>query len=462
MDISEIIIPMLEVDDNLKVINCNSSFEKQLKLTAFEIKGKGIEVVNSALPEIVFNNNREIIFFNNDGKDKKFFNVMVDKKNDRYYIYFYDVSNFKIDEMAFYKSYQINNLQKITELISLEYNNQLAAILGFVSFLKNIVNPSNEILQYLNIIEKSAHRASSLTNQLLSFSGSDYFRQTYINLNRVIQQNVELFKSASSPFIDYELQLYNGDLYISWDENQIHQIIINTILNAREAIENKKGKGKITIKTQKSDGFIVYIIEDNGIGINQSNISKVFQPFFTTKDINKHSGMGVSIVEGILKNMGGSINITSDQLTRVEIQFPDNNIVIDDLEVVSNRGNGERVLIIDDKEAMRSLASILLEERNYIPYPASDYLKALKILENNKIDIVLLDIMLEKINGRDLFHKIRELYPDIPIILLTGTGDEVMIKELVYKCGAGLIMKPFKNYEFYNAIESKLHSLSKI
>ena len=251
-----LICGIIIMDSSYNVLIYNDRSSQITEYSIHEIKESSLEILNSHFYDKLHNNIIEKnygpieddLYIVTKNKKEKFVkrNIEFIIKNEhleKIVISFIDITKYKEIEQDYF-FYQKNlSLSEVTKTISLEYNNLLAAILGFSSFLKNMVNPSDDMYKYLEIIETSANQASGLTNQLMSFAGNSYFKQSYVNFNKLVHQNVELFKKTvgSNIKIDYNNSI--EDLYIYWDESQLNQIVINTILNAKEAIEQKKIQG---------------------------------------------------------------------------------------------------------------------------------------------------------------------------------------------------------------------------
>ncbi|HOV13753.1 MAG TPA: response regulator [Spirochaetota bacterium] len=464
-----LICGIIIMDSSYNVLIYNDRSSQITEYSIHEIKESSLEILNSHFYDKLHNNIIEKnygpieddLYIVTKNKKEKFVkrNIEFIIKNEhleKIVISFIDITKYKEIEQDYF-FYQKNlSLSEVTKTISLEYNNLLAAILGFSSFLKNMVNPSDDMYKYLEIIETSANQASGLTNQLMSFAGNSYFKQSYVNFNKLVHQNVELFKKTvgSNIKIDYNNSI--EDLYIYWDESQLNQIVINTILNAKEAIEQKKIQGLIEIEVYHDNNYLKYIIKDNGIGIAPEQKDEIFKPYFTTKDVSKHRGLGLSVTEGIVKNMGGSIDCHLNNKTTFTITLPYQIVDINKITMLDLYGNGEKILVIDDVDSMRNLATILLKQKNYVPFVCSNGKDGLEILKKENIDLVLLDVIMPDMGGEEVFYEIKKINPTIPIILLTGYTEEKLVQKLVKTDGAGIIVKPFETYDFFNKIHTEL------
>lgn len=466
---NNLICAVIVLDINYNVVDYNKKAEELTEYSLSEIKENSLEILNSHFYDKIHNSIMEKIYTKiNDelyivtkNKKERFIKrniefIINDHHINKLLISFIDITKYKELEQDYF-FYQKNlSLSEVTRAISLEYNNLLAAILGFSSFLKNMVNPSNDMYRYLEIIEASANQASGLTNQLMSFAENSYFKQTYVNFNKLVHQNVELFRKTFNNNIKIEFNNSLEDLYIYWDESQLNQIVINTILNAKEAIEQTNRPGLIEIFVTQDNNLLKYIIKDNGIGIKPELIDNVFKPYFTTKDVGKHSGLGLSAAEGIVKNLGGNIDCTSNNKTTFTISLPYQIVDINKITMLDLYGNGENILVIDDVDSMRNLSSVLLKQKNYTPFVASSGKEGLDILKRENIALVLLDVIMPDMGGEEVFFEIRKIKPEMPIILLTGYTEEKLVQKLVKEGGAGIIVKPFETYDFFNKIHSGL------
>ena len=465
--IKNIICGILILDKKFSILDISNEFENITEYKLSELKDKGIEILNNTFLEKIYlqiknkvfsDINDELTIISKTKQEKtikrRVSYIISNDDVDKIVISIVDISNSKKYELEIFNFQKLETLSAITKSIALEYNNLLAAIMGFSSFLKSMVNPTNEIYNYLNIIENNANKASTLTNQLMSFAGNNYFRQAQIELNKLIKSNIDIFQKSLTSNITIKENLYQGEILLYWDENQIHQIIINTILNSKEAIEEANiEEGIIEISTNIVDGDIIYEISDNGIGVLNDNADKIFEPYYTTKEIGKHTGLGLSVTQGIIKNMNGSISCKQiDGKTVFKITIPYKEPNANEFFVKDFRGSNQNILIIDDVDEIRNLASVLLKNKGFNLIGAKSGKMALDILHNNKIDLVLLDIVMPEMTGEEFFKVINRLYPEIPVILLTGCMEEDIVKPMMEKGLKDAILKPFQTFDFYNKI----------
>ncbi|HOJ63304.1 MAG TPA: response regulator [Spirochaetota bacterium] len=460
------------IKKDFKIIKISKEFEKITEWQESDFKEKSLEIINESFLEKIYLNIKnkdfspiedEITIITKSKKEKeikRYVNYVIENNEiTKIVITIIDISNYKKRELNILSSQRLETLSTVTKAISLEYNNLLATIVGFASFLKGIINPGTEIYNYLNIIEKNANRASALTNQLLSFAGTDYFRESQININNIISYNVELFQKTLMPDISFNLNLTPEDIIIYWDENQIHQIIINLILNAKEAIEEKKNpNGKINIISKIENGYFKLYIEDNGIGIKDNQLEKIFEPYYTTKDIKKHSGLGLSVTQGIIKNMNGTIDVKiekrdDENWTIFIISIPYKLKEIETYILPEIDGKNTKVLVIDDVPEIRNLSNVILKQKNFNPILAGSAKEAMEILNKERdIELILLDVVMPEMSGEHLFKEIKNRYPNIPIILLTGCTEERILSGLLKQESVEIILKPFNTFDFITKI----------
>jgi len=361
--------------------------------------------------------------------------------------------------------------------IAHDFNNLLTVILGNVQ-LAQYSNHANPILTpYLEQIQQSGERAAKLTRQLLSFSRKQPIQQQMLNLNELITGMLKMLKRLIGEDISIETSLQAKLPNFSADEGGLEQVIMNLVLNARDAMPDG---GQITIRTElvtlndqdclnipESDPgtYVRLTLQDTGIGMDESILGNIFEPFFSTKDQGQGTGLGLSVVYGILQQHKGFAKVEShlNSGTVFQLFFPFSNIpeqqLIDESKVSeSPSGNGERILLVEDEDSIRSLFKIVLTRNNYQVTPACNAEEALIIFEEENADfqVLISDIILTGANGLDLAVQLKQKKPELKVILASGyLGDRVKLSSIL-KEGFTFIQKPIALPSLLSAIRKVL------
>jgi len=339
---------------------------------------------------------------------------------------------------------QLRHAQKMESIgqlaggVAHDFNNILTTIMGYSSSMKKVPELSEKIRKRVEEIEKASQRGAELTKQLLTFSRKQTPRLETINLNEVINGSLGFLKRTLPPTITIESKLSPDLGLVSADSGQMQQILMNLCVNSRDAMP---GGGKIRIETEniqieveyirnhfyaKPGPFVLLTFTDTGEGIKKELLSRIFEPFFTTKSVGKGTGLGLSIVYGIVKNHKGFINVYSEKGkgTTFKIYLPQTTGRVkakSEAEPVIKGGN-ETVLIVEDEDMILNLVFSLLGELGYKCYTAANGLEGLKVYQEkgSEIDLVILDIVMPKMNGPELFVEIRKINPEAKVIMSSG------------------------------------------
>ena len=362
--------------------------------------------------------------------------------------------------------------------IAHDFNNILTGVLGYASLLKHRLRGQEETKRFIDIIETSSLRAADLVRQLLAFSrGTQPEDLQVVYPNRVIRETNRLLESSLGKDLQVELDLPQGLPPIAANSTQVQQAVLNLCLNARDAMPNG---GKITISSAAVDldgkpsshykdlaaepGQYVRIrVADNGSGISQGDLDKIFDPFFTTKEVGKGSGLGLAMVYGIVQNSRAYVYVESDQ---------GNGTVFDLLFRVSKDkdrqqslrrlstglAGEETVLLVDDEPMVRDLGNEILRSYGYQVILACDGLEALEIYESRgaDIDLVVLDLLMPKLGGKDTLTGLKKLDPAIKVIICSGYGSRKNGLQQMMASGINVVQKPFKPEELVSAIRQVL------
>jgi two-component system cell cycle sensor histidine kinase/response regulator CckA len=295
--------------------------------------------------------------------------------------------------------------------------------------------------------------------------------------NRVIRETNRLLESSLGKNLQVELDLHQGLPPIAANSTQVQQAVLNLCLNARDAMPNG---GKITISSAAVDldgkpsshykdlaaepGQYVRIrVADNGIGISQGDLDKIFDPFFTTKEVGKGSGLGLAMVYGIVQNSRGYVYVASDEGkgTVFDLLFrvsKDKDRQQSLRRLSPGLAGEETVLLVDDEPMVRDLGNEILRSYGYQVVLACDGLEALEIYESRgpDIDLVVLDLLMPKLGGKDTLTGLRKLDPAIKVIICSGYGSRKNGLQQMMASGINVVQKPFKPEELVSAVRQVL------
>ena len=362
--------------------------------------------------------------------------------------------------------------------IAHDFNNILTGVLGYASLLKHRLQKQAETQRFVEIIETSSLRAADLVRQLLAFSrGTQPEDLQVVYPNRVITETSRLLESSLGKDVYVELDLASSLPPIEANSTQVQQAVLNLCLNSRDAMPDG---GKITITTSAVDlgagspfvypdlaaepGQYVRIrVADNGIGIDRENLDKIFDPFFTTKEVGKGSGLGLAMVYGIVQNSRGYVHVDSkkDKGTVFDLLFR----VASDKEKESTLGRlkpslkgDETILLVDDEALVRDLGNEILQSYGYQILQACDGLEALEIYEKKagEIDLVILDLLMPNLSGNETFKRLKQLDPNVKILICSGYSSREDDPETVDRGQAPMVHKPFKPEELGHAVRRLL------
>ncbi len=360
--------------------------------------------------------------------------------------------------------------------IAHDFNNILTATLGYALLIRKEVDDREAVLSHLQVLEHSARRAVELTRRLLSFSRSGVSDRKPVRLNEIVQEAVQLLRRTFDRSIEIRTS-YGTDLPpILGDQGQIHQVLINLCVNARDAMP---GGGTLVLRTRgermgvdgepprpdaPSPATVVLEVIDTGSGISREILPKIFDPFFTTKGPGAGTGLGLSIVYGIVKQHGGHVDVTSEpgRGTTFTIRFPasaQEPASADAAPRPAPRPHGrETILVVDDEPALRQLMSISLSELGYTVLEAADGLEAIEQYQRHRpsVDLVLLDLVMPRLGGREAYLRLKELDPGIRAVFATGYGIDDKVQELLATGVLGIIKKPYEMTAVENEVRAVL------
>lgn len=340
---------------------------------------------------------------------------------------------------------------QLTGGIAHDFNNVLASIMGYTGLTKRCAAKYNDetITGYLSQITRAGERARDLVQQLLAFSRGDVGGLQVLQPEPLAKEAIKMLASLIPSSINLNLKIRNNNLkyYIEVDPVQFNQSVMNLVINSKDAIVDGSGTIDVSLEylpkvrdvcdschSDFSGKFIRLSVSDSGIGINKDIIRRIFDPFFTTKEIGKGSGMGLSMLHGIVHGSGGHIVVNSkpNHGTTINVYFPEvkaNNIKEIDAEYIvekqSNINVGETILLIDDEKMITQYLNEVLSNEGYKVISFNDSINALKYFKDNhkNIDLIITDQTMPGLTGLELSKDILKSGFEIPVILCTGYSD---------------------------------------
>jgi nitrogen-specific signal transduction histidine kinase/CheY-like chemotaxis protein len=324
--------------------------------------------------------------------------------------------------------------------IAHDFNNILQAIIGYGSLLKMKSESNGTLKHYVDLILAAAERAAQLTRGLLAFSRKQVINPRPVELNELVRSIQKLLGHVIGEDIEVKVNLPPDQLLIMMDPSQLDQVLMNLATNARDAMP---GGGRLTISTSsvnldpeffrgyaepKSGAYAMIRCEDTGVGMDEKTRERIFDPFYTTKEVGKGTGLGLSTVYGIVKQHDGYIQVdTAPGLgTTFRIYFP---LVDGSPENIEKKeptrqevSGGETVLVAEDDRAVRRLICSILEEFGYKVIEAENGKDAVSRFGDHKEDInlMLFDVVLPKMSGKQAYEEIRDIRSNVPVIFISG------------------------------------------
>lgn len=329
--------------------------------------------------------------------------------------------------------------------IAHDFNNILQAILGFSDMAQNSDTTDDNLERCLEEISSGAARGAELVKQILTFSRSSEVKYTSIDLQEPLKESLKLLRGSLPSTIDIHTEISDVSPVFG-NSTQIHQIIMNLCTNAYQAMENTSGTLDLSLKdtvvssdvaaasSDLNEGkYVLLTVRDTGYGIAPENLRRIFDPFFTTKETGKGTGLGLSVIHGIVKNMGGVIHVQSveGEGTTFEIYWPayDMASVQSTSEILVSRDEQttgkEHILFVDDEASIVNLVQMAFEKKGFQVEAYTSSSEALQAFRErqDEYDIVITDLTMPDMNGKELADGIHMLNKDIPILLCTGMGE---------------------------------------
>lgn len=373
------------------------------------------------------------------------------------------------------RSQKLETIGTLAGGIAHDFNNLLTPIMGYSDMIKNRLSPNDQMYEDIVEILNASKQARELVEQILSFSREAGTKRKPVYLSDLLKKTMKFIRPAMPDNIKIELEIKDKGEMILADAVKIHQVLLNLTTNAYHAMENRAGILTITLEKiiLDNEGLIDYWalesgneylqlrISDTGCGMEKSVMDRIFEPFFTTKSEGKGSGMGLSVVHGIIKSHKGAIFVESelDKGTTFTILLP----VVKNLKIekekpsvlIKKTTEKARILLIDDRDYISKMIKNMLSEIGFEVTIFNNSIAAYEHFENNSqvYDLVITDRTMPDMTGLELSAKIKEKNKKIPIILITGQGHNLDTRQLEQAGIDKLIRKPIMFNEMINSIK---------
>ncbi len=366
-------------------------------------------------------------------------------------------------QMQLLQSHKLESVGRLAGGVAHDYNNMLGVILGHADLAMLKADENHPLHGHLREIHKAAERSAKLTQQLLAFARRQAIAPKMLDLNKSVTATLQMLRLLIGENIELDW-LPGAEAYpVKVDPSQFDQLLMNLCVNARDAICRV---GRISIETEKMilddaycaanafftpGDYAVLSVSDNGCGMDKETRSKIFEPFFTTKDLGKGTGLGLATVYGIVKQNDGFINVYSEpgQGTTFKIYFPryagstikDGKIEVETL----SRMNNETVLVVEDEADLLAINTTMLRDLGYKVLAAGTPAEAIHLANAHagKIDLLMTDVVLPEMNGRELERHILKTNPGIGVLFMSGYTANVISHHGVLDEGVHFIQKPF-------------------
>ncbi len=371
-----------------------------------------------------------------------------------------DISSRKEVEKQLIQAQKMESVGLLAGGVAHDFNNLLAGIMGYASLIVSQTNENSELRRYAETIEHSATRASELTQKLLAFARGGKYKIEVINLNEIVDEVAAFLSRTLEKNITLSKELAPDLFFVEADPSQMSQVLLNLCVNARDAMPSG---GELLIKTfntsleekissasdrNQPGRYVAITVADTGTGMDEDILPRIFDPFFSTKERGKGTGLGLSMVYGIVKNHGGYIDVESKPGvgTTFTVYLPATDIktkIVKERKEVEVAGGSETILLIDDEQVVRDLGKAILEEKGYTVLLARDGEEGISAFQTHRdqIDLVLLDMIMPKKDGVEVYRALKRIDPDVKVVLVSGYSLNEKAQEIL---NDGALKPPLK------------------
>jgi PAS domain S-box-containing protein len=376
-----------------------------------------------------------------------------------------DITHRKQLETQLRQSQKMEAIGSLAGGVAHDFNNLLTAILGYAAFVAETLDPADPRRQDMDEITRAADRATGLTRQLLAFSRKQVLRPARLDVNGLISTMSRMLRRLIGEDIELVTNLAADLAPVLADAGQIEQILLNLAVNARDAMPHG---GRLLIETAnvvldeagarpyapaRSGPYVMFTVADTGVGMDERTKRRLFEPFFTTKEPGRGTGLGLATVHGIVEQSGGFISLDSQpgHGARFSVYLPPTaeTAIADEPNVASDAvlTGSESILVVEDEQAVRSLARVILAKAGYQVFDAPDPASAAEVFSRHadSIDLVLTDVIMPGSTGPSLFSRLAADRPHLKVLYMSGYANEAVLQRAGITSGIDFLQKPFSS-----------------
>ena len=386
-----------------------------------------------------------------------------------------DITENKRLQQRLYGAQKMEAIGRLAGGVAHDFNNLLTTIMGYTYTLLTSLPEDDPRRHDVLEIDKAANRAANITRQLLAYGRKQIVEPKILNLNDVIRGMDSMLQRLVGEAVELRYDLAE-DLHLTrLDPSVVERTVINLVLNARDAMPDG---GTVTIRTRNADlgadyvrrhpqvrpgRYVMLAIEDTGLGMDKATVDRIFEPFFTTKEIGSGTGLGLATVYGMVKQSNGYIWVYSELGlgTTIKVYFPEvepeDSDAFPDRETFDPRGD-ETILLVEDDDEIRQLTAKVLTDYGYNVLSASGPQEALRLfdLHRQQIDLLLTDVVMPRMNGRELASRLLKERSDLTVLYISGYTDDRVVREAILEPRTHFLEKPFTPEALARAVRKAL------
>ncbi len=390
-----------------------------------------------------------------------------------------DITEWRKLEEQFRQAQKLEAIGTLAGGIAHDFNNILGAIVGYVELTKTYCENDRTATQHLDMVLQASQRAAALVRQILAFSRQQEQQRIPVHLKQIVAEPIKLLRATIPAIIEFDVSLPPNLPVVHADPTQVHQVVMNLCTNAAHAMGDRPGRLSVSLEnflmdarqpnvgTRLKPGLYVRLsITDTGCGMESAVQERIFEPFFTTKAPGEGTGLGLSVVHGIMQSHEGAVTVHSEpgKGTTFHLYFPADGTALPEnnppVKAETRRGAGQRVLFVDDEPQLARLAEAVLSALKYQPTAVTDPAEALRLVraDPQAFDVVITDLSMPGMIGTELAAQLLALRPDLPIILVTGYAAKLTPKTVTAIGIRELLLKPFTFQSLGDAVQRVLSS----